>query len=148
MRDGCRCWNCGAHFDSVPKVGGPPEDKPPLVTERAAVLRERAAWIAGCDTGINSVKWPQNSPVDPARMVEKIYPLPTKRVTRPRVVKDPHSPGYQWRVEDGNVKFFGSDQKWMKLDDSAVWLTQSRFTVITELLANPTETVVVDDTGD
>ena len=71
--------------------------------------------------------------------IDKRYPFP--RVTRPRVVRD--TAGDQWRIRDGKLEVncsFG----W----ESAVSVTDIDMETLkrlSDLLANPTETVDADD---
>lgn len=116
------------------------------VTEREAVLRERAAYLWG---------WRQGRPVgcfegDANREAERRYPLP--KVTRRRRVLDPHglavfSDPVFWTVLDGQRKGVfavhgdGCSARYQGMPA----VTPERNALWADLLANPTEEV--EDVG-
>lgn len=115
------------------------------ITEREAVLRERAAFIRG------SV-WERSfaTSCSAEQRAEKLFRLP--KVTRPRTEKDPHPEFHQmWKAEDGQLyfSFGGADKGWFLVDeknrtiyrDSVCWPTPERIRLWADLLDRPTEEV-------
>ena len=117
------------------------------ISEKDAVLRERAAYVAG----LAEACWRDPATRDRAMLVAaaeaaEMFPLPT--VTRPRVGEDPHTDGF-WSVRpddfDGEVVIHHSSvlshdfQHWSP--DIRQYVTPERAALFTDLFANPTETV-------
>lgn len=122
---------------------------PKLVTERDAVLRERAAFQQGADAvfkhfGIGFGTQTSKSWEGSAYIAASRYPLP--RVTRARVVTYRYS-GFRYRIIDGELQFKSADDTvWRRslLNDQPLVLLNSsdRETarMVLDLLDNPTET--------
>jgi hypothetical protein len=126
------------------------------VTEREAVLRERAAAEAVLDafkTAFARMEkgyrdWAKAAPLAwwPCHMrthdIAKMFPLP--KVTRPRVVRDRE--GWKWQCIDGRIQWSGP-RGWRFADvmTYAVRVTPERVVLWADLLANPTEDVEDDD---
>jgi hypothetical protein len=110
----------------------------PRITEREAVLRERAAYVRGCGRGRLLYSLAGCDGIS----AREEYPLP--EITRPRVVQ--HEGNY-FRVEQGdalshsrNGVYFGSLRTFKGITVDAALVR-----VLADLLANPTETV--EDNG-
>ena len=108
----------------------------PTVTERQAVLRERAAFIQGSDWRYMHSR-PKAVPGDitdleRATAAER-YKLP--KTTRPRVVKDPEDAGVRWTIRGGRLRLYDTDHL------GAFEPTRDRVALWADLLANPTEEV-------
>lgn len=110
------------------------------ISERDAVLRERAAFEHGFRLARGGVGLVLYAPHEAAR----VYPLP--KVTRPRVLKDPEG-NYEYRITgDGEVQFRHTSDigEWIDLTGAPMWvgnMTVARVRVWADLLANPTEEV-------
>lgn len=105
------------------------------VSERNAVLRERAAFVKGYHTYRDGSYRPAFGGVEEGeRYAHKAFPLP--RVTRPRVAQT--SVG-EIRVVNGIVQI-REGAGWL----SASVLTRANVEAIADLLANPTEEVEAD----
>ena len=107
------------------------------VTERDAILRERAAFCAG---RVYERQFGYDRCVrSDSEAATNRYPLP--RVTRPRVIRD--NEGDAWRISPaGGFQFRTKGGEWC----SAVpYMTPEFIRAIGDLLANPTETVESDD---
>lgn len=111
-------------------------------TEKDVVLREREAFVAGyaCAHGAWLVD------VRPAKSeAESRYPLP--KVTRARVVRDPHDSTIEYRLTDGGYQYREKCGKWTNMDAiGETWSkdncpTPERATLWADLIANPTEEV-------
>lgn len=125
-----------------------------VLTERDVVVRERAAWAAGWLSAPANHSCSKDT-VEMARAhAKQIYPLP--RVTRPRVVADPHGSNWtqKWRVRDGAIEWEkswdGKGDKWVPLTPQAMprtngspenieQVTNQRIAMWADLLARPTE---------
>lgn len=126
-----------------------------FVTEREAVLRERAAWIKGARFAEENHTAVHPLNCEPCReYAASLYCLP--RVTRPRVVADPHKDarGWDqlWRAVAGKVQWRGCSGEWYDLGipgtsqladggRQIMDVTRERALLWADLLANPTETV-------
>lgn len=109
----------------------------PTVTEREVVLRERKAYVAG---------WRDVNRLDGDMAATRLYPLPS--ITRPRVVKDPAYPSYEWRVVDGLLEWRRDPYSsgWVSIETAGGFIgiyaaTKQRVAVWADLLSNPTEEV-------
>jgi hypothetical protein len=122
------------------------------VTEREAVLRERAAFAEGASW--QRYRGPSADVLASARLslteAEAAHTYPLPRVTRPRVVRDPHDDyGQEWRVVNGRLEFRPPYGQWGEAhkrtdaiyDGSCLFPTLERIRMWADLLANPTETV-------
>ncbi len=123
------------------------------VTEREAVMRERAAFVKGRsyaephgDDDVCNAAKRNGKPCAWCEMKAEVeYPLP--KVTRPRVVRDPHANSYEWSIrERGNAQWRrvnGHNRIWLDPGDAETqWvMSRERITMLADLLANPTETV-------
>jgi hypothetical protein len=121
------------------------------VTERDAVLRERAAFVRG----VNSLFLQEEIPASDAMTaaVERVeayatewYPLP--KVTRPRVVRDcaAFTTTEEWSVIDGTLRYrHRPDAEWARWGDfrgiSTAAPLPERVELWADLFANPTEEV-------
>jgi hypothetical protein len=118
-----------------------------LVTERDAILRERAAYVRGfhttvsnCNTRIENQYAPARA--DSERFARELYPLP--RVTRPRVVYDKQQA--LWRCVAGYVEVkLRGEKDFSKLAGTILYMTDERIAILDDLRANPTEEVEADD---
>lgn len=66
------------------------------------------------------------------------------KVTRPRVVKDPHNPTTQWKCEGGEFYWRGGEGGWWGLRNGFTKqpnVTLERVMLLADLLDNPTEEV-------
>lgn len=121
----------------------------PLVSEREAVERERAAFVAGCvylDGESQRLRY--------ITRAKTRYELP--KVSRPRVVTDPE-PGFsqEWRYVDGLLWYrveghADREWGWTRLEklhtrentwETCTMPTPKRLAFWAELAANPTELV-------
>lgn len=100
------------------------------VTEREAVLREREAYVKGRFEAGKGLDWHARS--------RCLYPLPT--ITRPRVVKDPHSADIVWRCDGGVLQYRQGNHEW-SMGPGYWYASPERVRLWAELLANPTEEV-------
>lgn len=123
-------------------------------TERDLVLAKQEAFVEGslltfrhfdCSLGSEAgLKWRGSS-----NLAAERYPLP--KVTRPRVVQDPHERGMRWRVlrdkDQHGVTYLeynafntGADASW-RTGLGTYCATAERVALWADLLANPTEEV-------
>ncbi len=123
---------------------------PKTVTEREAVKREQRAfakgWVAkeiggGLETCLCSVCEDKRSGV--MDRAAKVYPLP--KVTRPRVVMDPESDLWQFRMA-GAVMYEARSRMteggpWGEWQNFAHTMTVDRARALVELADNPSEEV-------
>lgn len=119
------------------------------VTEREAVLRERAAFAHGAYWAwlnnyaeSSGAKFNHEGYVD-LRAAER-YPLPT--ITRPRVVRDPRSKGYEWQCVGGALQWRYPDtmESWSSWDSGGAYIwtpVPDRVKLWADLLQNPLEEV-------
>lgn len=122
-------------------IPSPEVSATPHITERDAVMRERRAFSRG------AIRWAEDRGMFMAEIQaesERTFPLP--KVTRPRVVADPHGDG-KWTTETA----FGMDNhppciaqilrhETVMLPIQA-YATAERVALWADLLANPTEEV-------
>jgi hypothetical protein len=113
---------------------------PKMVTEREAVARERAAFVEGviyCTAQSDTLNY------EPYAQRERLYPLP--KVSRPRVVRDPHGAAHFWTVRDGRIR---PSVHWSANDLQTIEaITPERVALWADLLANPNEIVEDDGSG-
>lgn len=119
------------------------------VTEREAVLRERKAYAEGAEWAWRTnyaehtgAKFNHNGHVD--RSAAFRYPLPS--ITRPRAVKDPEYPRFEWRVVDGELQSSLGGDGWSAAFRYVSWggverPTPERIRLWADLLSNPLEEV-------
>lgn len=114
-----------------------------MVTERDAVERERAAYTEGAKWAwrtnyaeCTGARFNHNGHVDRAAAYR--YPLPT--ITRPRVVKDPHSADIVWRCDGGVLQYRQGNHEW-SMGPGYWYAFPERVRLWADLLANPTEEV-------
>jgi hypothetical protein len=115
-------------------------------TECEVVRRERDAFERGCWTVLRHQRdggsWPGSLPLAAER-----YPFP--KVTRPRVVRDPHTTEFNWStapradLKEGHLRVVSVTRLGMRTHESLanVHVTDERVKVWADLLANPTEEV-------
>ena len=122
-----------------------------MVTEREAVLRERAAFRSGWIEATLEMR-PELSRFGISDVASDVamkrYPLPKQK--RPRVVKDPHGDA-EWSVQGGRLmwrKVFLHPTKWWAVEDESelrpnhiAWLTPERIKLWADLLQHPEEEV-------
>src|SRR5438034_1161877 len=117
-------------------------DEPKCITERAAIQREREAYVSGMIRG-SAREFVKT--VDVRRAADVAFPLPSVR--RPRVVADPHITNVDWSIRDGLLRFrfkliatvgWGTSENWGR------GVTEARINMWNDLRANPTE-LVSDD---
>ena len=123
-----------------------------MISEREAVMRERAAFVAGAERfaceGCKGL-----APDYAGKEAAERYPLPT--VTRPRVVTDPHlrDDSVSWRVFDGVIQYRENRDAMLDSIIDSSWVvgppqfipTAERVAMWADLLANPTEEVEASD---
>lgn len=121
-------------------------------TEREMVLAQRKAFITGVDEQ-RIREWPDWKSWDRTTMAAKVYPLP--KVTRPRVVRDPHPAFNQlWRCVDRVLQWSVVGEPWHDLEARSVAkakggdvfgfvtdITPERLALWSNLLNNPNEEV-------
>jgi len=113
---------------------------PKMVSEREAVLRERAAYDAGVADVFRTARALGGiEHVDARKWADQIFPLPT--IERPRVVPDPHGMNVVWSVKNGRISPRGSSAWGQRTVEH---ITPERVALWADLLANPTETVEDD----
>jgi len=118
---------------------------PKLVTERNAVLRERTAYVRGRHESLTARPMVQSEAREYEKEAASRYPLP--KVTRARVVQDPHDSSMHWRVGDERytpLQFSVNGGSW-QYGLGSMCATDKRVRVWADLLANPTEEV--EDNG-
>ena len=105
-------------------------------TERELVLAQRDAYARGLGEGTQY--WGD----DAVAKARHEYPLP--KVTRPRVVDDPHVFS-QFKADGGKLYWRGGNTGWYAFDNvanpPAFLPTEERVRLWADLLANPTEEV-------
>lgn len=121
------------------------------ITERDAVLRQRAAFFDGAYWAwVNNYAECTGAKFNHEGYVHEQaadrYPLPT--ITRPRVVKDAADPSVEFCFVDGVLQYRADSGSWWRLvpDDGRVpttifYPTAERVRLWADLLANPTEEV-------
>lgn len=125
------------------------ESKNVTMTQREFVMAQRAAWRSGVDFG-TGLKRPHEYPDHPCaacdRKAAELFPLP--KVTRPRVVADPHSLQMFWRVgvmgngTNGLQSARSADaSEWVVCGNYGLAITPERIKLWADLLENPSETV-------
>lgn len=113
-------------------------------TERDLILAKREGWLACYD----AFPWHGLRMKDDA--VKRRYPLPKKKVERPRVVRDPHDPDVPrpslWRYVAGEFEFDTGvgEPRWQRRYGTPI--TPERVKLWADLLSNPTE--LVEDSAD
>ena len=116
---------------------------PGTISERAAILRERAAFERGFVTGRAGCPLAHAEELRPLgqKFAREAFPLP--RVTRPRVVRWPD--GGFVRLRNGAWQW-GSDglAYWRPLAPFYEAYATEKVHILADLLANPTETVEDD----
>lgn len=107
-----------------------------MPTEREAVARERAAWMAGYD---HPMRWvgDYSGTWTPSGHVRLKYPYP--KVTRPRVVRDPEFDQLTWSVSSDGVPSANGSHPGPAL--RAYYPIPARVALWADLLARPTEEV-------
>lgn len=124
-----------------------------MVTEREAVMRERAAFVRGSqfedEAWREMLRVNHSSGADCIDASRKRYPLP--KVERPRVVVETsvHGRTVAWKYEHGalwwrNPRGSGEWYSLMSPRTSEMFITPERVKLLADLLANPTE--LVEDT--
>lgn len=121
---------------------------PKMVTERDAVLRERAAYGAGLLRG-NHQSF--SRPNDLEAQAARIFPLP--KIVRPRVISEESGLScVDWRYVDEQLWWrhhANTRQTWNSLSSATgagMFITAERAVLLADLIANPTEEVEDDGT--
>src|SRR5690349_19607671 len=109
------------------------------VTEREAVLRERAAWVAGVQAELRRSLDAQAPEKSLMREATERYPLP--KVERPRVVTD--AKGHGWRLVDRKLEIRTSMGVGWSLVGNA--LTDGRCSVIDPVSFGPASLRAIAD---
>ena len=106
------------------------------ISEKDAVLRDRAAALRALMELTIATR------EHAAKRVAELFPLP--KVTRRRVVKDPHGVG-EWRYTAAwsypTVELRAQQDGDWRVTDWSLLVTKERIAVWSDLLANPTEEV-------
>lgn len=116
---------------------------PKMISEREAVLRERAAarfalrYITQRDYFVHPPTQTESIAGDLEWRIGKEFPLP--KIERPRVVRDPEERMLHWTVRNGECALYEVDYP------CRFKPTAKRVALWADLLANPTE--LVDDDG-
>src|SRR5687768_8461977 len=79
-------------------------------TLRDMVLAQREAWISGRATDIDD-DYARARRDDWQAKAKASYPLP--KVTRPRVVTDPHESLVQWRISQAKLEWSSPSRSWV-----------------------------------
>lgn len=123
----------------------------PTVSEKEARRREQRAYCHGVSSMYvsHAVPYSREAAMECERIkgeARKLYPMPKRTVTRPRVLVCLY--GISYRVVDGEVQFLTTEGRWMASSANGGLMIRERpefLRMLADLIENPTETVEIPD---